>query len=74
MIPNFREVFIMTEQPTTCPDCGNRTEILMDFWHTFHKLQVHKCLSNSCKFEFVEIFDEDIICDYEKGAKIMDSE
>ena len=53
----FDEFFIRTEQPTTCPFCGNRTEILLDLSHTLEQTQIHKCLSNGYKHIFVEVID-----------------
>ena len=50
---DYNEVYIYNEQPVTCPFCGNRTEILMDFYLTPKKTQVHKCLSNHCNKEFL---------------------
>jgi hypothetical protein len=50
---NFSEVFICSDQPTTCPTCGARTDIVLDLHHTKEKTQIHKCLSINCGFEFV---------------------
>ncbi len=47
-------VFFRTDQPTTCPKCGNRTEILLDLSHTLNETQLHECLSVNCKKIFVE--------------------
>lgn len=46
----MREVFIYSEQPTTCPFCGLRTEIILDLSHIRSQLQVHFC--GSCKAQF----------------------
>ncbi|MEN2414240.1 hypothetical protein [Flavobacterium mesophilum] len=47
------EIFLSSDQPATCPKCGNRTEILKEF-----KLsQKHTCLSKECNFEFILEFD-----------------
>ena len=48
---NYSQVFIYSEQPTTCPECGTRTEIILDLSHTMDQTQVHKCLD--CELEFV---------------------
>ena len=45
----------MLEQPTTCPVCGVRTEIISDFSHTLLKLGINECLANSCKYVFLEV-------------------
>ena len=50
---NFSEVFIYTDQPTTCPKCGSRTDFILDLSHTVEQTQIHQCLDDSCKFEFV---------------------
>lgn len=55
----FSEVYLYTDQPTTCPKCGMRTDILLDLTHTIEKTQLHKCLSKSCGFEF--IVEEDLL-------------
>ncbi|MEZ4829239.1 MAG: hypothetical protein R3C61_23575 [Bacteroidia bacterium] len=47
------EIFIGSDQPATCPKCGNRTEINSDFETSQH----HKCLSEKCIFEFVLEFE-----------------
>jgi transcription elongation factor Elf1 len=49
---NFSEVFIYSDQPTTCPECGMRTEIILDLFHTKEQTQIHKCPSVGCNFEF----------------------
>ena len=49
------EIFIGTDQPATCPKCGNRTEILNDKINYQH----HKCPSENCNFEFILEFEED---------------
>ena len=50
---NFNDVLIYNDQPLTCPNCGNRTEIILDFSHTMKKTQIHTCLSLNCKNEFI---------------------
>ena len=49
------EIFISSDQPTTCPKCGNRTEIIEDFISS----QKHKCLSKNCDFQFILEFDNE---------------
>lgn len=52
------EIFLSSDQPTTCPKCGNRTEIVNEF----DASQQHKCLSEVCNFQFIlEIYNEDEI-------------
>jgi hypothetical protein len=50
---DFKEVTTYNEQPVTCQDCGNRTEIILDLSHTIEQTQIHKCLSQNCLSEFV---------------------
>ena len=40
------EVFTLTDQPTTCPECGNRTEITLDLFNTTEKTQHPKHILN----------------------------
>jgi len=54
----LKEVYVFNDQPVTCPHCGSRTEILWDFYLLPEKTQVHQCLSQNCKEEFV--IQEDI--------------
>ncbi len=49
----YDEVLILSEQPTTCPSCGGRTEIILDLSHTQEGTQIHKCLNTSCINIFV---------------------
>lgn len=49
----------MTEDIPVCPNCGSRTEIVLDFSHTTDSTQIHKCLVPDCKFEFVLVFDSE---------------
>lgn len=51
-------LYIACDQPTHCPLCGARTEVLLDFSHTFNQVQAHKCLDDNCAFEFFEVADE----------------
>jgi hypothetical protein len=49
------DVFIGSDQPTTCPTCGNRTEIVNDFILS----QQHKCFSTDCNFQFMLEFENE---------------
>lgn len=49
------EIFLSSDQPTTCPKCGNRTEIV----NAFDASQKHKCLSEDCSFQFVLEFENE---------------
>ena len=56
---DFLEVYIFSDQPTTCPQCSSRTDLILDFSHTKDKTEIHKCLNNNCDYEFVMQYDED---------------
>jgi hypothetical protein len=56
---NFSEVYIFSDQPTTCPKCSARTDILMDFAHTKDQTEIHQCLDQNCKYEFIMQYDEE---------------
>jgi hypothetical protein len=56
---NFSEVYIFSDQPTTCPKCSARKNILMDFSHTKDQTEIHQCLDQNCKYEFVMQYDEE---------------
>jgi hypothetical protein len=56
---DFSEVYIFSDQPTMCPCCCSRSDILLDFSHTKDKVEVHKCINTNCNYEFVMQFDED---------------
>ena len=47
--------YLLTDQPTTCPICGTRTEMLADFLHTSNLLVVERCLNSRCKYVFLEV-------------------
>ncbi len=51
-------IFLRNDQPTTCPKCGCRTDIVFDFPETPTQIQIHQCLDNSCKTVFVEEDDD----------------
>jgi hypothetical protein len=44
------EIFLMNDQPFTCPHCGARCEELADFYHTNAKRFIQQCLNDSCAF------------------------
>jgi sarcosine oxidase delta subunit len=52
------EIYIRTDQPTTCPYCGARTELLFEIEDRQSQTQIHKCLSFKCSFLFIEENDE----------------
>lgn len=50
---DYSEVYTFSDQPTTCPKCGSRTEIILDLCHTIDQTQIHKCSIKNCEYEFV---------------------
>lgn len=54
----YLEVYIFNDQPTTCPKCGNRTEIIFESNNKIGITQLHKCMTITCNFIFV--MEEDI--------------
>lgn len=43
------ETFYLSDQPTTCPHCGTRT----DWTDLSNGVQRHTCLNTLCGFEFL---------------------
>jgi hypothetical protein len=48
----FHQVYDLSDQPTACPKCGTRTEILIELKLKTKGIQVHRCLGKNCTFEF----------------------
>jgi len=46
-------VFLISDQPTTCPLCGCRSEIVHEFKWLVSKPQINHCLSAGCEYWFV---------------------
>lgn len=44
------EIFLMNDQPFTCPNCGARCIELASFLHTKTKLIINLCLNKYCSF------------------------
>jgi hypothetical protein len=42
----------MSDQPTTCPKCGARTDMLSNMLHTTARLTVEECLNPRCRYIF----------------------
>ena len=55
---DFNDVYIYPDQPTTCPICGMRTEIVLDLFYTKEKTQIHRCPIKKCSYEFIVQHDE----------------
>lgn len=61
------EIFLMNDQPFTCPYCGARTIEIASFFHTNAKLLINQCLNKRCGFICGEKEDKD----YLKLCKII---
>lgn len=55
------EIFLMNDQPFTCPHCGARCEEIASFYHTKAKSFVQKCLNEDCGFICFEEEDQEFI-------------
>ena len=55
----FFEIYFYGDQPSTCPKCGSRTEIIFDLSHSKNQSQVHQC--PGCNFEFAMQSDTELI-------------
>lgn len=49
---DFHQCYVQSDQPTTCPKCGIRTEILLELKLQTKVIQIHRCLEKNCTFEF----------------------
>jgi len=58
-MPDYSNVYIHSSQPKNCPNCGARSEIILNLSHTTDKTEVHLCLDSNCNYEFVMQIDED---------------
>jgi hypothetical protein len=45
-------VYIQSDQPTTCPKCGSRTDLIVDFSHIKPPIEIEQCLDSNCGFVF----------------------
>jgi hypothetical protein len=48
------DIFIMTDQPVTCPRCGARAEIIHEFKEDDLSAQLCKCADKDCQYLFIE--------------------
>ena len=51
---DFSVIFTLTDQPTTCPKCGARTDLIIDYSHTNIRGMVEECLGCGYGFLVVE--------------------
>ena len=54
------EIFVMTDQPITCPLCGTRVEIMCEFEMDALLWQLCKCPNIKCRYIFIE--QEGVAC------------
>ena len=52
------EIFLMTEQPVTCPTCGARAEIIVEVELDKLSSQLCKCSNINCRFVFIQQEDK----------------
>lgn len=55
------EIFLMNDQPFTCPHCGARCNEIASFYHTNAKLLIDQCLNKDCGFICGEEEDEEFL-------------
>ena len=55
------EIFLMNDQPFTCPHCGTRCLVIGVFSHTNAKLLINQCLNKDCGFICGEEEDEEYL-------------
>jgi hypothetical protein len=58
------EIFLMNDQPVTCPRCGARAEIMNELEMDNLLSQLCKCPNLDCQFIFIEQ-EEEILESYE---------
>lgn len=56
---DYSEVYIHSDQPTTCPKCGTRSEIVLNFSHTKNQTEIYLCTKEKCEYQFIMQYDED---------------
>jgi len=52
------EIFLMTEQPVTCPICGARAGIMIEFEMDKLSSQLCNCSNGHCRFVFIQQEDK----------------
>jgi hypothetical protein len=55
------QVFLMNDQPFTCPYCGARCINIGNFYHANAKLLIYQCLNKVC----------DIVCGEEEDEEFL---
>jgi hypothetical protein len=48
------QIFLMNDQPFTCPMCGARCNELANFIHTKARLMIQECMNSVCGFRCIE--------------------
>lgn len=57
--PDPYHIYLMCDQPTTCPKCGSRTNFDEFENHEGRYQEIHYCLNLECRFSFYVEEDED---------------
>jgi hypothetical protein len=57
----YEMIWLTGDQPTTCPYCGARTDVVFNLGHSIRNTMVEKCLNESCGFEFVTETDGEFL-------------
>ena len=57
---DYIDIYIANDQPTTCPKCGNRTEITSGLNNSPYLTQHNQCLSDYFNYKFVVENDTEI--------------
>ncbi len=61
---DHNSIYLMTDQPTTCPKCGARTYTLSNLLHTNARLLIEECLRPMCGYIFLVQDDDEYSQDY----------
>jgi len=51
----YADIYIMGDQPTTCPICGARTEIIQELLDSPEKIQYYQCPADNCQYTFTVV-------------------
>ena len=51
----YSDIYIMGDQPTTCPLCGVRTEIIQEWKEDCGTNQYHQCPPGKCRYTFMVV-------------------
>jgi hypothetical protein len=72
LYPNLKfaimDIYLMTDQPVTCPLSGARAEIIHEFKEDDLSAQLSKCPEKDCQYLFIE--QEDVFLEIIRGEKL----